>query len=146
MSWWKIYSFSWCMMDLSRSTRCSVCYVVNIWWLLIVNCPFAFFLQTTGVPIRACKRAQLNVILKRVSGFPWVKPLTKTITMWFEMTKWLMRLLFFFFLLSKTRFLNETIFPIMYVNEVSFHIIFTFFRFGMSLKPNTMFGKETKAL
>ncbi|TRY95887.1 hypothetical protein DNTS_021409 [Danionella cerebrum] len=44
---------------------------------------------TTGVPIRACKRAQLNVILKRVSGFP------------------------------KTKFLNETIFPIMYVNETA---------------------------
>ncbi|XP_051963093.1 lysosome membrane protein 2-like [Xyrauchen texanus] len=44
---------------------------------------------TTGVPIRACKRAQLNVILKRVSGFP------------------------------KTKFLNGTIFPIMYVNETA---------------------------
>ncbi|KAI5613211.1 lysosome membrane protein 2 [Silurus asotus] len=44
---------------------------------------------TTGVPIRACKRAQLNVIMKRVPGFP------------------------------QTRYLNETIFPIMYVNETA---------------------------
>ncbi|XP_049907418.1 lysosome membrane protein 2a isoform X2 [Epinephelus moara] len=44
---------------------------------------------TTGVPIRACKRAQLNIILKRVQGFP------------------------------KTRFINETIFPIMFVNETA---------------------------
>uniref|UniRef100_A0A4W4HF65 Scavenger receptor class B, member 2a n=1 Tax=Electrophorus electricus TaxID=8005 RepID=A0A4W4HF65_ELEEL len=44
---------------------------------------------TTGVPIRACKRAQLNIILKRVLGFP------------------------------QTKFLNETIFPIMYVNETA---------------------------
>uniref|UniRef100_A0A8C9TTQ9 Scavenger receptor class B, member 2a n=1 Tax=Scleropages formosus TaxID=113540 RepID=A0A8C9TTQ9_SCLFO len=42
---------------------------------------------TTGVPVRACKRAQLNVLLNRVSGFP------------------------------KTRNLSETIFPIMFVNE-----------------------------
>uniref|UniRef100_A0A3B5KIW7 Scavenger receptor class B, member 2a n=1 Tax=Takifugu rubripes TaxID=31033 RepID=A0A3B5KIW7_TAKRU len=44
---------------------------------------------TSGVPIRACKRAQLNIILKRVQGFP------------------------------STRFLNETIFPIMFVNETA---------------------------
>uniref|UniRef100_A0A1A8R1D3 Scavenger receptor class B, member 2 n=1 Tax=Nothobranchius rachovii TaxID=451742 RepID=A0A1A8R1D3_9TELE len=44
---------------------------------------------TMGVPIRACKRAQLNVILKRVPGFP------------------------------KTRHINETIFPIMFVNETA---------------------------
>uniref|UniRef100_A0A665WZP2 Lysosome membrane protein 2-like n=1 Tax=Echeneis naucrates TaxID=173247 RepID=A0A665WZP2_ECHNA len=44
---------------------------------------------TTGVPIRACKRAQLNVILKRVQGFP------------------------------KTMYINETIFPIMFVNETA---------------------------
>ncbi|XP_005801042.1 lysosome membrane protein 2-like isoform X1 [Xiphophorus maculatus] len=44
---------------------------------------------TTGVPIRACKRAQLNIILKRVPGFP------------------------------KTKFINETIFPIMFVNETA---------------------------
>lgn len=44
---------------------------------------------TTGVPIRACKRAQLNIIMKRVHGFP------------------------------STKFLNETIFPIMYVNETA---------------------------
>ncbi|XP_065140482.1 lysosome membrane protein 2a [Paramisgurnus dabryanus] len=44
---------------------------------------------TTGVPIRACKRAQLNVLLKRVTGFP------------------------------NTKFLNDTIFPIMYVNETA---------------------------
>lgn len=44
---------------------------------------------TTGVPIRACKRAQINVIVKRVPGFP------------------------------KTRFLNETIFPVMFVNETA---------------------------
>uniref|UniRef100_A0A8C7XUS7 Scavenger receptor class B, member 2a n=1 Tax=Oryzias sinensis TaxID=183150 RepID=A0A8C7XUS7_9TELE len=43
---------------------------------------------TTGVPIRACKRAQLNIIVKRIPGFP------------------------------KTRHINETIFPIMFVNEV----------------------------
>ncbi|KAM9811160.1 lysosome membrane protein 2a [Neosynchiropus ocellatus] len=44
---------------------------------------------TTGVPIRACKRAQLNIILKRVQGFP------------------------------QTKFINETIFPIMFVNETA---------------------------
>uniref|UniRef100_H3DDR5 Scavenger receptor class B, member 2a n=1 Tax=Tetraodon nigroviridis TaxID=99883 RepID=H3DDR5_TETNG len=44
---------------------------------------------TTGVPIRACKRAQLNIILKRVQGFP------------------------------NTRHINETIFPIMFVNETA---------------------------
>ncbi|XP_061836365.1 lysosome membrane protein 2a isoform X2 [Nerophis lumbriciformis] len=44
---------------------------------------------TTGVPIRACKRAQLNVIVKRVMGFP------------------------------ETKMINETIFPIMYVNETA---------------------------
>ncbi|KAF3695495.1 Lysosome membrane protein 2 85 kDa lysosomal membrane sialoglycoprotein [Channa argus] len=44
---------------------------------------------TTGVPIRACKRAQLNIILKRISGFP------------------------------QTKFINETIFPIMFVNETA---------------------------
>ncbi|KAM9742892.1 lysosome membrane protein 2a isoform 2-T3 [Menidia menidia] len=44
---------------------------------------------TTGVPIRACKRAQLNIILKRVQGFP------------------------------KTKYINETIFPIMFVNETA---------------------------
>ncbi|KAL4660455.1 lysosome membrane protein 2-like [Arapaima gigas] len=42
---------------------------------------------TMGVPVRACKRAQLNVLLNRVTGFP------------------------------KTRNLSETIFPIMFVNE-----------------------------
>ncbi|KAJ8262697.1 hypothetical protein COCON_G00151540 [Conger conger] len=42
---------------------------------------------TTGIPIRACKRAQLNVLLNRISGFP------------------------------KTKHLQETIFPIMFVNE-----------------------------
>uniref|UniRef100_A0A669CE45 Scavenger receptor class B, member 2a n=1 Tax=Oreochromis niloticus TaxID=8128 RepID=A0A669CE45_ORENI len=44
---------------------------------------------TTGVPIRACKRAQLNIILKRVKGFP------------------------------KTKNITETIFPIMFVNETA---------------------------
>ncbi|RVE67790.1 hypothetical protein OJAV_G00085180 [Oryzias javanicus] len=44
---------------------------------------------TSGVPIRACKRAQLNVIVKRIPGFP------------------------------KTRHINETIFPIMFVNETA---------------------------
>uniref|UniRef100_A0AAQ4Q919 Scavenger receptor class B, member 2a n=1 Tax=Gasterosteus aculeatus aculeatus TaxID=481459 RepID=A0AAQ4Q919_GASAC len=44
---------------------------------------------TTGVPIRACKRAQLNIILKRVQGFPI------------------------------TKLINETIFPIMFVNETA---------------------------
>ncbi|KAK0143458.1 Lysosome membrane protein 2 [Merluccius polli] len=44
---------------------------------------------TTGVPIRACKRAQLNIIVKRVKGFP------------------------------KTKLINETIFPIMFVNETA---------------------------
>lgn len=44
---------------------------------------------TTGVPIRACKRAQLNIILKRVQGFP------------------------------KTKNITETIFPIMFVNETA---------------------------
>ncbi|XP_023659032.1 lysosome membrane protein 2a isoform X1 [Paramormyrops kingsleyae] len=42
---------------------------------------------TTGIPVRACKRAQLNVLLNRVSGFP------------------------------TTRNLTQTIFPIMFVNE-----------------------------
>ncbi|KAL0979629.1 hypothetical protein UPYG_G00187500 [Umbra pygmaea] len=44
---------------------------------------------TTGVPIRSCKRAQLNIILNKVQGFP------------------------------KTKHLNEIIFPIMYVNEMA---------------------------
>ncbi|XP_025757002.1 uncharacterized protein LOC100694672 isoform X1 [Oreochromis niloticus] len=44
---------------------------------------------TTGVPIRACKRAQLNMILKRVPGFP------------------------------KTKNITETIFPIMFINEMA---------------------------
>ncbi|CAL8263156.1 unnamed protein product [Boreogadus saida] len=44
---------------------------------------------TSGVPIRACKRAQLNVIVKRVKGFP------------------------------KTKLIQETIFPIMFVNETA---------------------------
>ncbi|XP_030647028.1 lysosome membrane protein 2 [Chanos chanos] len=44
---------------------------------------------TTGVPLRARKRTQINVIMKKVPGF------------------------------RKTRFLNETIFPIMYVNEMA---------------------------
>ncbi|KAG7276693.1 hypothetical protein CRUP_006872 [Coryphaenoides rupestris] len=44
---------------------------------------------TTGVPIRACKRAQLNIIVKRIKGFP------------------------------QTKFINETIFPIMFVNETA---------------------------
>ncbi|XP_020325138.1 lysosome membrane protein 2a isoform X1 [Oncorhynchus kisutch] len=44
---------------------------------------------TTGVPIRACKRAQLNIILNRVPGFP------------------------------ETKHLNEIIFPIMFVNETA---------------------------
>uniref|UniRef100_A0A668UJH0 Scavenger receptor class B, member 2a n=1 Tax=Oreochromis aureus TaxID=47969 RepID=A0A668UJH0_OREAU len=43
----------------------------------------------TGVPIRTSKRAQLNMILKRVTGFP------------------------------KTRNIAETIFPIMFVNEMA---------------------------
>ncbi|XP_056458738.1 lysosome membrane protein 2a isoform X1 [Gadus chalcogrammus] len=44
---------------------------------------------TSGVPIRACKRAQLNIIVKRVKGFP------------------------------KTKLIHETIFPIMFVNETA---------------------------
>ena len=32
--------------------------------------PFSLSPQTSGVPIRACKRAQLNIIVKRVKGFP----------------------------------------------------------------------------
>ncbi|XP_046870890.1 lysosome membrane protein 2-like [Hypomesus transpacificus] len=42
---------------------------------------------TTGVPIRANKRAQINILIGRVSGFP------------------------------QTKFLNETVFPIMFINE-----------------------------
>ncbi|XP_067114503.1 lysosome membrane protein 2-like [Osmerus mordax] len=42
---------------------------------------------TTGVPIRANKRAQINILIGRVSGFP------------------------------QTKFLKETIFPIMFINE-----------------------------
>uniref|UniRef100_A0A8C7D3R0 Lysosome membrane protein 2 n=1 Tax=Oncorhynchus kisutch TaxID=8019 RepID=A0A8C7D3R0_ONCKI len=42
---------------------------------------------TTGVPIRASKRAQINILINRISGFP------------------------------KTKFLNETIFPVMFINE-----------------------------
>ncbi|XP_066567006.1 lysosome membrane protein 2a isoform X2 [Amia ocellicauda] len=42
---------------------------------------------TTGFPIRACKRAQLNILMSRVYGFP------------------------------QTKNLNETIFPVMFVNE-----------------------------
>ncbi|XP_028991381.1 lysosome membrane protein 2-like [Betta splendens] len=44
---------------------------------------------TTGVPIRYCKRTQLNIILKRVQGFP------------------------------QTKFINYTIFPIMFVNKAA---------------------------
>ncbi|KAL6096736.1 cd36 [Pungitius sinensis] len=42
---------------------------------------------TTGVIVRANKRAQINMLIERISGFP------------------------------KTRVLNETIFPIMFINE-----------------------------
>ncbi|XP_013994409.1 lysosome membrane protein 2 [Salmo salar] len=42
---------------------------------------------TTGVPIRASKRAQINILINRISGFP------------------------------KTKSLNETIFPVMFINE-----------------------------
>ncbi|XP_069043493.1 lysosome membrane protein 2a isoform X1 [Lepisosteus oculatus] len=42
---------------------------------------------TTGFPVRACKRAQMNILLKKVSGFP------------------------------QTKYLNDTIFPVMFVNE-----------------------------
>uniref|UniRef100_A0A8B9JYQ8 Uncharacterized protein n=1 Tax=Astyanax mexicanus TaxID=7994 RepID=A0A8B9JYQ8_ASTMX len=43
---------------------------------------------TTGVPVRAAKRAQINILLDRVSGFPM------------------------------TRNLNGTVFPVMFLNEV----------------------------
>uniref|UniRef100_A0A8C7Q570 Uncharacterized protein n=1 Tax=Oncorhynchus mykiss TaxID=8022 RepID=A0A8C7Q570_ONCMY len=42
---------------------------------------------TTGVPIRASKRAQINILINRIGGFP------------------------------KTKSLNETIFPVMFINE-----------------------------
>lgn len=42
---------------------------------------------TTGVPVRASKRAQVNILMNRISGFP------------------------------KTRTLNDTIFPVMFINE-----------------------------
>ncbi|XP_068430555.1 lysosome membrane protein 2-like isoform X2 [Clinocottus analis] len=42
---------------------------------------------TTGVIVRANKRAQINILISRISGFP------------------------------KTRMLNETIFPVMFINE-----------------------------
>ncbi|XP_020325773.2 lysosome membrane protein 2 [Oncorhynchus kisutch] len=42
---------------------------------------------TTGVPIRASKKAQINILINRISGFP------------------------------KTKSLNETIFPVMFINE-----------------------------
>uniref|UniRef100_A0A667WQ56 Scavenger receptor class B, member 2c n=1 Tax=Myripristis murdjan TaxID=586833 RepID=A0A667WQ56_9TELE len=42
---------------------------------------------TTGVPVRANKRAQINILMERISGFP------------------------------TTRSLNETIFPVMFLNE-----------------------------
>ncbi|XP_071378232.1 lysosome membrane protein 2-like isoform X3 [Centroberyx affinis] len=42
---------------------------------------------TTGVPVRANKRAQINILINRISGFP------------------------------KTRGLNDTIFPVMFLNE-----------------------------
>ncbi|CAB1318230.1 unnamed protein product, partial [Coregonus sp. 'balchen'] len=42
---------------------------------------------TTGIPIRASKRAQINILINRISGFP------------------------------KTKSLNETIFPVMFINE-----------------------------
>lgn len=42
---------------------------------------------TTGVPVRASKRAQVNILMNRVSGFP------------------------------NTRTLNDTIFPVMFINE-----------------------------
>uniref|UniRef100_A0AAR2JVJ0 Scavenger receptor class B, member 1 n=1 Tax=Pygocentrus nattereri TaxID=42514 RepID=A0AAR2JVJ0_PYGNA len=34
---------------------------------------------TTGVPVRACKRAQINILLERVHGFPMTKMLNGTI-------------------------------------------------------------------
>uniref|UniRef100_A0A8C8IIE7 Uncharacterized protein n=1 Tax=Oncorhynchus tshawytscha TaxID=74940 RepID=A0A8C8IIE7_ONCTS len=46
---------------------------------------------TTGVPIRASKKAQINILINRISGFP------------------------------KTKSLNETIFPVMFINEVRSH-------------------------
>uniref|UniRef100_A0A3B3BGY3 Lysosome membrane protein 2-like n=1 Tax=Oryzias melastigma TaxID=30732 RepID=A0A3B3BGY3_ORYME len=57
--------------------------------------PFTFFLKTpslstsgtTGVIVRASKRAQVNILMNRISGFP------------------------------ETRNLNETVFPVMFINE-----------------------------
>lgn len=42
---------------------------------------------TTGIPVRANKRAQINILIGRISGFP------------------------------QTKMLNETVFPIMFINE-----------------------------
>ncbi|XP_023684494.2 lysosome membrane protein 2-like [Paramormyrops kingsleyae] len=42
---------------------------------------------TTGIPVRASKRAQINILLERISGFP------------------------------ATKYLNRTIFPVMFINE-----------------------------
>ncbi|KAM4635090.1 lysosome membrane protein 2 isoform 2-T3 [Polymixia lowei] len=42
---------------------------------------------TTGIPVRANKRAQINILINRISGFP------------------------------KTKALNDTIFPVMFLNE-----------------------------
>lgn len=43
----------------------------------------------TGLPIRACRRGQVNIILNRILGFP------------------------------RTKLIKETIFPIMYINETA---------------------------
>uniref|UniRef100_A0A672IIE2 Scavenger receptor class B, member 2a n=1 Tax=Salarias fasciatus TaxID=181472 RepID=A0A672IIE2_SALFA len=49
--------------------------------------PPSICVVTTGVIVRASKRAQINILMNRVSGFP------------------------------KTRTLNETVFPVMFLNE-----------------------------
>ncbi len=71
--------------DLSGSEPCKICGAV-IMMFSISNVCFCDIIrliagsdplvssQTMGVPVRAMKRAQINIHLERVSGFPWVMP------------------------------------------------------------------------
>lgn len=73
-----------------------------------------------GAPVRAMKRAQINVRLEKISGFPWVM-----FPVWFNVDAQscvgvviVLKVAVLFFRLSLTRNLNNTIFPIAFMNEV----------------------------
>ena len=84
---------------------------------MLIICP-----QTTGVIVRANKRAQINILIQRMSGFPWVsapkhKPSTVNAVcesvlcnVWRRHTHFPHN--------RKTRGLSDTIFPVMFINEV----------------------------